>query len=131
MPLLIRGEKRRRALERARAVLDDVGLGERPDALPRSLSGGQQQRIAIARALVGEPRLLVCDEPTANLDGATGARVLEILRRVAVAPDRCLILVTHDTRVLPYGDRIAEMLDGRIVSVRDAPRHEPSRGPHG
>lgn len=126
VPLLIQGVHRRTALERARAALDDVGLGERPDALPRSLSGGQQQRIAIARALVSRPRLLVCDEPTANLDGATGARVLDLLRRVAVAPDRCVLLVTHDTRVLPYGDRVAEMLDGRIVAVRAAPRPTPS-----
>ncbi len=119
VPLLVQGLRRRAAIERASAELAEVGLGDRTGAYPRQLSGGQQQRVAIARALVAHPRLIVCDEPTANLDGETGGRVLEMLKRVAVARERCILLVTHDTRVFRYGDRIAEMLDGRIVGLHE------------
>ena len=119
VPLLIQGVKRKLALEAARAELSEVGLGDRTTSLPKNLSGGQQQRVAIARALVAHPRLIVCDEPTANLDGETGGKVMEMLQRVAVARDRCILLVTHDPRVYRYGDRIAEMLDGRIVGIKE------------
>ena len=119
VPLLIQGVRRQVAVQRARDELAEVGLGDRTSSYPRQLSGGQQQRVAIARALVAHPRLIVCDEPTANLDGETGGRVLEMLKRVAVARDRCILLVTHDTRVFRYGDRIAEMLDGRIVGLHE------------
>ena len=125
VPLLIHGVKRRLAVERAVEELDAVGLGDRTSSYPRDLSGGQQQRIAIARALVASPRLIVCDEPTANLDGDTGAKIMEMLKRVAVAKDRCVLLVTHDTRVFPYGDRIAQMLDGHIVGVRAVEKDAP------
>jgi len=117
VPLLIHGVKRKHAMEAARAELAEVGLGDRGGSLPKNLSGGQQQRVAIARSLVAHPRLIVCDEPTANLDGETGGKVMEMLKRVAVARDRCILLVTHDPRVYHYGDRIAEMLDGRITDV--------------
>ncbi len=121
VPLLIARVPRRAAIERARAVLDSVGMTPRADALPSQLSGGQQQRVAIARALVHEPRLLVCDEPTAALDAHSGQTVMELLRRVAVQPDRAVIVVTHDSRVLNYGDRIVEMSDGRIERVTAGP----------
>jgi putative ABC transport system ATP-binding protein len=100
-----------------------VGLGNRLDHFPTQLSGGQQQRVAIARALVAEPRLVVCDEPTAALDGTTGQMVMEMFRKVALSSERAIVVVTHDNRIFPYGDRIAEMLDGRIVSVHDNPNH--------
>jgi putative ABC transport system ATP-binding protein len=122
VPLLIQRVPRKEALARARAELDLVGLGERADSAPRQLSGGQQQRVAIARALVASPRLLVCDEPTASLDGQTGHHVMELLRQVAVKGDRCVLVVSHDPRVYGFGDRIAEMLDGRIVGVREVAR---------
>ena len=77
------------------------------------------QRVAIARALVHEPRLLVCDEPTAALDHETGLTVMELLREAAVRPDRAVVVVTHDNRVFHFGDRIAHMDDGRIVAVED------------
>lgn len=118
VPLLIQGVARPQALEKAHAVLEFVGLGNRARQLPSQLSGGQQQRVAIARALVHEPRLLVCDEPTAALDAKSGQTVMELIRQVAVQPGRVVIVVTHDHRVFDYGDRVIEMADGRIENVK-------------
>jgi putative ABC transport system ATP-binding protein len=117
VPLLVARVRRRAALARAEAVLEKVGLGERARALPAQLSGGQQQRVAIARALVHEPRLLVCDEPTAALDVRAGHTVLQLLREVAVQPSRAVIVVTHDSRVFPFGDRIIYLGDGHVERV--------------
>ena len=117
VPLIIQGTPRRDAIERARRVLDEVGLGHRADARPAQMSGGQQQRVAIARALVHEPRLLVCDEPTAALDAQSGQTVMELLRKSAVQPGRAVLIVTYDSRVFQYGDRIVTMSDGRVESV--------------
>jgi putative ABC transport system ATP-binding protein len=117
VPLIIRGLPLREAIARAAEVLEEVGLGDRIDFLPSELSGGQQQRVAIARALVGEPRLILCDEPTANLDGETGRRAMELLNRVGKRPDRALIVVTHDSRIFEFGDRIVHMEDGQIKDV--------------
>jgi putative ABC transport system ATP-binding protein len=121
VPLLIAGQPRRQALARARTLLVELGLESRADALPSQMSGGQQQRVAIARALVHEPRLLVCDEPTAALDAHSGQSVMELLRRIALQADRAVIVVTHDSRVFGFGDRIVRMEDGRIVSVEAGP----------
>ena len=115
MPLLAAGVKRATAVEKAVAVLEQLGMGARAHARPGELSGGQQQRVAIARALIHEPRLLVCDEPTAALDAESGHAVMELLRRSAVREDRAVIVVTHDSRVFQFGDRIAYMNDGRIT----------------
>jgi putative ABC transport system ATP-binding protein len=117
LPLLVAGSSRKVALARARELLAEVGLANRADALPSQLSGGQQQRVAIARSLVHQPRLLVCDEPTAALDAHAGQVVMELFRRVAVQPGRAVIVVTHDNRILSYGDRIVHMTDGRIDRV--------------
>jgi putative ABC transport system ATP-binding protein len=117
VPLLINGAARRPALERATAVLEQVGLGKRTQSLPSQLSGGQQQRVAIARALVHEPQLIVCDEPTSALDHETGHNVMELLRRVATGPDRALVVVTHDARIFGFADRIARMDDGKILEI--------------
>jgi putative ABC transport system ATP-binding protein len=114
VPLLIAGVRRSQAVARAAAVLEAVGLGHRLGSFPAQLSGGQQQRVAIARALVHEPRLLVCDEPTAALDAQSGQSVMGLLRQVAVQPDRAVLIVTHDSRVFAFGDRIVHMSDGRI-----------------
>jgi putative ABC transport system ATP-binding protein len=119
IPLVIAGWSRTRAVARAVAVLDALGMGKRALSLPSQLSGGQQQRVAIARALVHDPSLLVCDEPTAALDHETGLTVMELLREAAVRPDRAVVVVTHDSRVFRFGDRIARMDDGRIVGVED------------
>jgi putative ABC transport system ATP-binding protein len=117
VPLLIAGHPRQRAVARAAELLGQLGLGERAAALPAQLSGGQQQRVAIARALIHEPQLLVCDEPTAALDGQSGRAVMELLRRVALQSDRAVMVVTHDSRVFEFGDRIIHMSDGRVERV--------------
>jgi len=122
VPLIIRGVRRSLAIERAMALMTEVGLRERAQALPAQLSGGQQQRDAIARALVHEPRLLVCDEPTAALDAQSGRTVMNLIRRVTVRSDRAVIVVTHDSRVFDLGDRIIAMSDGLIDNhQREAP----------
>ncbi|MDX2130657.1 MAG: ABC transporter ATP-binding protein [Planctomycetota bacterium] len=126
VPLLINGVSRREAVERARAMLARVGLGDRTRDTPTRLSGGQQQRVAISRALVHNPRLLVCDEPTSALDHATGQKVMELLRDVAEGHDLSLVVVTHDARIFEFADRIAEMDDGRIVNVTTGQSHRKS-----
>jgi putative ABC transport system ATP-binding protein len=119
IPLVIAGWSRDRAVRRAGEVLHALGMGQKLSSLPGALSGGQMQRVAIARALVHEPRLLVCDEPTAALDHETGLTVMGLLRQAAVRPDRAVVVVTHDNRVFQFGDRIAHMDDGRIVRVEE------------
>jgi putative ABC transport system ATP-binding protein len=117
VPLLINGISRAKAVERAKAMLERVGLGDRSHSLPSQLSGGQQQRVAIARALVHDPKLIVCDEPTSALDHETGQRVMHLLREVALGVGRALVIVTHDARIFEYADRIARMDDGRVERV--------------
>jgi putative ABC transport system ATP-binding protein len=119
VPLIIAGHKRAEAVAKSSAILEAVGLADKVNALPAHLSGGQQQRVAIARALVHEPRLLVCDEPTAALDAHSGQTVMQLLRRVAVQPGRAVIVVTHDNRVFGFGDRIVHMNDGVIERVEE------------
>jgi putative ABC transport system ATP-binding protein len=114
VPLVIAGYARAAAVAKAGEILEALGLGDRLQALPATLSGGEQQRVAIGRALVHEPRLRLCDEPTAALDGQSGRNVMEVLRKVAVRPDRAVIVVTHDNRVFDFGDRIVYMSDGRV-----------------
>ncbi len=115
VPLIARGMPVREAREEARAMLAALNIGDQADKLPNQLSGGQQQRVAIARALVHKPRLVVCDEPTAALDARSGRRVMDLLREVAVADDRSVIIVTHDNRVFDLADRILVLEDGRIT----------------
>jgi putative ABC transport system ATP-binding protein len=117
VPLFVAGWKRRSAVDKAADLLAGLGMGDRVNALPSELSGGQQQRVAIARALVHDPRLVVCDEPTSALDARTGHRVMELLTEIAVRPERAVIVVTHDNRVLDFADTIARMEDGRILDV--------------
>ncbi|AGA27313.1 ABC transporter ATP-binding protein [Singulisphaera acidiphila] len=119
IPLVIAGWRKEKAVQRARDVLSSIGMSKKTESLPSQLSGGQQQRVAISRALVHEPRLLVCDEPTAALDHETGLTVMELLRESAVRADRAVVVVTHDNRVFHFGDRIARMDDGVIVEIED------------
>ncbi len=121
IPLLIRGIPQREALARAEEVLRTVGMAERLGALPAKLSGGEQQRVAIARALVGEPQLLLCDEPTASLDAETGHRIVGQIRDIGKRPDRAVIIVTHDSRIFEFGDRIVHMDDGRVHQIQEGP----------
>ena len=123
VPLLILGVARKEAQERAKDILEQVGLADRMLASPAQLSGGQQQRVAIARALIHGPKLIVCDEPTSALDAETGHRVMEVLRDSALSSERALIIVTHDNRIFNFADRIARMEDGRIVSVESQVAH--------
>ncbi len=102
---------------RARELLDRVGLGDRVGHYPRQLSGGEQQRVAIARAFAGGPEILFADEPTGNLDSATGARIIEILFELNRERRTTLILVTHDEALAPRCDRRIQLDGGRIVNV--------------
>jgi putative ABC transport system ATP-binding protein len=120
VPLLIQGMRSGPAEKKARYWLERVGLGDRWKNRPSQLSGGQQQRVAIARALVHDPRLIICDEPTAALDAQNGTIVMDIFRETARQPGRAALVVTHDNRIFQYADRIAQMDDGRIVEVHDA-----------
>lgn len=103
--------------DRALKVLDSVGLADRVDHLPRELSGGQQQRVAIARSLINKPRIVLADEPTGNLDSASGQEIMRIFRELH-ASGTTLVIVTHDLEVARQTDRIVEMKDGRIASDR-------------
>lgn len=118
MPLLAAGVKRQRAVKQATEVLASLGLGDKANAIPRLLSGGQQQRVALARALVHEPRLIICDEPTAALDHKSGESVMQLLATAAVHPNRAVIVVTHDNRVFHFADQIAHMDDGVITHFK-------------
>lgn len=122
VPSIVQGRNRAQAIEAAKEMLAAVGLGNRCHSLPSQLSGGQQQRVAIARALVHRPKLLVCDEPTAALDALSGRKVMDLLCEVAVQPDRAVIIVTHDSRVFDYGDRIISMDDGIVTQTEDIPK---------
>ena len=124
VPLIAQGMDRHEARERAVAMLEKLNIGNQAHKLPRQLSGGQQQRVAIARALVHEPRLVVCDEPTAALDAKSGRRVMDLLRDVAVSEDRACIIVTHDNRIFDLAARILVLEDGRIT-------HDGSQMPDG
>ena len=115
VPLIARGMDRHEARERAVAMLEKLNIADQANKLPNQLSGGQQQRVAIARALVHEPRLVVCDEPTAALDAKSGRRVMDLLREVAVSHERACIIVTHDNRIFDLADRILVLEDGRIT----------------
>ncbi len=118
IPLLLQGISRAKALDKAKHALSDAGLPAKQHALPGALSGGQKQRIAIARALVHDPQLIICDEPTSALDHRTGQQVMERLQHLVKTFGKTLIIVTHDSRIFEYADRIAHMDDGRILDIQ-------------
>jgi len=111
----IKGLDRRAARAEAERLLAAVGLADRRGFLPRDLSGGQKQRVAIARSLVGDPPILLADEPTANLDTVVGGQVLELFSGLAKRERRALLVVTHDPAVRPFVDRTVSIRDGRLV----------------
>lgn len=114
--LKLKGFERAAARRRARELLDEMGLGERFNMLPRELSGGQKQRVSIARALAGDPPLILADEPTASLDWKNGEQVIHLLRNAAKEGGRTVIIVTHDHRVDPFIDRSVSIIDGELVA---------------
>ena len=118
MAALLGGLRRRRAEERALAMLDLVALGDRSAALPGVLSGGERQRLALARALANDPTLVLADEPTGALDTAGTDEILELLRRLH-ADGQTIVLVTHDPRVAAVADRIVRLVDGRVEGAVD------------
>ncbi len=123
VPLLIHQVPWETAVSQARETLAEVGMEDRTEFFPEKLSGGQQQRVAIARAMVTRPRLIVCDEPTAALDGTTGHMVLQVFREKVLTSERAIVIVTHDSRIFSFGDRIADMRDGRILGVHSQQEH--------
>jgi putative ABC transport system ATP-binding protein len=110
--LNVKGVSGREARHQARVLLEQVGLEDKANLLPRNLSGGQKQRVAIARALTGHPQLIMADEPTAALDSQSGHTVMELLRQLAKEGGCTVLMVTHDPRIMDVADRIAYLEDG-------------------
>ncbi len=117
----VRGQKGYKAARRSEDVLREVGLGHRLKNYPNNLSGGEQQRVAVARAIVLSPSIVLADEPTAALDGENGNAVMELLARIAHEQGRSVLAVTHDPRTLPFADRVVRIEDGLIVGEERRP----------
>ncbi len=114
LPLMFAGVPEKERRQRARALLQRVGLGPRLDHRPSQLSGGEQQRVAIARAMVGEPALILADEPTGNLDTGTGAEIMGLLKELNEERRVTVLVVTHDPEVAAYAGRIVTLRDGQV-----------------
>lgn len=119
IPLILRKRDWKESMNVAMEFLEVVGLKERAMLPPMKLSGGEQQRVAIARAIVTRPDLLIFDEPTASLDGSTGRKVLGFVKDNILTERRCIIIVTHDSRIFDYADRVITMEDGKIVGIQE------------
>jgi putative ABC transport system ATP-binding protein len=113
VPMYYQGRTERESKERAKELADMVGLGDRLDHRPSELSGGQQQRVAIARSLANDPLIILADEPTGNLDSASGIEILKILDRLH-EEGKTLIVVTHDANIAKDSGRLVELFDGRV-----------------
>ena len=124
LALDVRGMRSVETLVRAEQALRDVGLAHRLKSYPRNMSGGEQQRVAVARALAGTPSVILADEPTAALDSENGQSVMALLQEIAKDKTRAVLAVTHDSRTIPYADRIISIEDGRIVGEK---RHTEPR----
>ena len=119
LPLTYRGMKSAERAQRSKEALERVGMAHRAKHLPSQLSGGQQQRVAVARAIVGQPSIMLADEPTGNLDSTNGAAVMELLDELHQG-GATICMVTHDPRYASYAERTVRLLDGRIVEERVA-----------
>ncbi|MGD1026422.1 ABC transporter ATP-binding protein [Candidatus Binatus soli] len=118
IPLILQKRNWGEALSAATQCLKIVDLADKAQLPPTKLSGGEQQRVAIARAIVHQPRILVFDEPTASLDGETGRKIVSFVKAEILTSKRCIIMVTHDSRIFEYSNRIMEMEDGRITGFQ-------------
>jgi putative ABC transport system ATP-binding protein len=125
LPLLLEGADEVQANRQAARALELVNLGTRGGHLPRQLSGGEQQRVAIARALVAKPLLLLADEPTGNLDSASGDQIMTVLRRLVDEQGQTILMVTHDARYAALANRLLRLRDGRIVEEHTMPPPRP------
>ncbi len=119
LPLTFRGESLKSRMKKADEMLKLVGLTKHRKHLPRQMSGGQQQRVGVARALVADPRILYCDEPTGNLDSHTSEDVMRLMQRVVREQNRTMVMVTHDDHLARYADRIFHIIDGKIVKIEN------------
>jgi putative ABC transport system ATP-binding protein len=117
IPLILRRVPWDEAIRQAREHLEIVGLKGRANLPPVKLSGGEQQRVAIARAIVSRPEILILDEPTASLDGDTGRAIVTFVKENILTSDRCIVIVTHDSRILDMANRILKMEDGRLSGI--------------
>jgi putative ABC transport system ATP-binding protein len=124
IPLILKKHDWNESIQRAMEYLEIVGIKDRAELPPVKLSGGEQQRVAIARAIASSPDILVFDEPTASLDGDTGRRIVEFVKKNILNEKRCIIIVTHDSRIFEYADRIMKMEDGRILDIERGGSHE-------
>ena len=114
IPLILKRQDWAQSIKTAMRYLEVVGLANRAQLAPSRLSGGEQQRVAIARAIASGPDLMIFDEPTASLDGDTGRKIVEFVRKEVLTDKRCIVVVTHDDRIYSYADRILNMEDGRL-----------------
>ena len=117
LPMIFQNVPKEERLEKAKKLLEMVGLSERMHHKPTELSGGQQQRVAIARALCNDPEVILADEPTGNLDSKTGGTVMDFLRKLHEEEGRTIIMVTHDEHVAMNADRIEYLKDGKIIKT--------------
>jgi len=117
LSLKLKGVHRRQAKDEARSLLEQVGLGEKYDSYPSDISGGQKQRVAIARAIAGSPEVLLADEPTAALDTHTGKTIMGMMASMAHEQNRAVVIVTHDSRLAKFADRIVRLEDGRVATA--------------
>lgn len=114
--LTLNGMPRHDAMERAKELLQRLDLVHRADTYPATLSGGEQQRVAVARAVVNDPAVILADEPTASLDTERGKAVMDLLRRLGRSKRAAVIVVTHDERMIAGFDRVYPMIDGRVIA---------------
>ncbi len=123
IPLILQRHNWDEAIAEALKDLKIVGLEGRAQLPPVKLSGGEQQRVAIARAIVSRPDILIFDEPTASLDGDTGRSILKFVRDELLTDKRCIIIITHDSRIFEFANRIMNMEDGKLTSIQAAGEH--------
>jgi putative ABC transport system ATP-binding protein len=124
IPLILKRRDWNESMNEAMEYLEIVGTKNRASLPPVKLSGGEQQRVAIARAIASRPDILIFDEPTASLDGDTGRKIVDFVKKNILNENRCIIIVTHDSRIFEYADRIMKMEDGRITGIEKGGPHE-------